>query len=82
MPLAAVAGRSSICHDGFTRAHYCPTFKAEIHSLAAARRAIQIYLAEPVADDDTLGRVRFALSVVAAAVQDRAFDARIGIPLL
>jgi glutamate-1-semialdehyde 2,1-aminomutase len=50
MPLAAVAGRGSIFHAGFARTHYCPTFKAEIYSLAAARAAIGIYRREPVAD--------------------------------
>jgi glutamate-1-semialdehyde 2,1-aminomutase len=50
MPLAAVAGRGSIFHAGFARTHYCPTFKAEIYSLAAARAAIDIYRREPVAD--------------------------------
>jgi glutamate-1-semialdehyde aminotransferase len=50
LPLAAVAGRSRIFFDGFARTHYCPTFKAEIYSLAAARKAIQIYRAEPIAD--------------------------------
>jgi glutamate-1-semialdehyde aminotransferase len=161
MPLAAVAGRSSIFHAGFTRTHYCPTFKAEIYSLAAARRAIQIYRTEPIVDhiwrtgarlmagidamcvelgvpgrctgpafrftltfddpdpiarrqlrtlymqellrqalltvtgvmlpsyahsdadvNETLKRTGIALSVVADAVRDRAFDARIEIPLL
>ena len=50
MPLAAVAGRAAIFHTGFARTHYCPTFKAEIYSLAAARAAIDIYRREPVAD--------------------------------
>jgi glutamate-1-semialdehyde 2,1-aminomutase len=50
MPLAAVAGRGSIFHAGFARTHYCPTFKAEIYSLAAAKAAIGIYRREPVAE--------------------------------
>jgi glutamate-1-semialdehyde 2,1-aminomutase len=50
MPLAAVAGRAAIFHAGFSRTHYCPTFKAEIYSLAAARAAIRIYRTEPIAD--------------------------------
>jgi glutamate-1-semialdehyde 2,1-aminomutase len=50
MPLAAVAGRRSIFHAGFARTHYCPTFKAEIYSLAAAKAAIGVYRSEPVAD--------------------------------
>ena len=49
MPLSAVAGRGSIFHAGFARTQYCPTFKAEIYSLAAARAAIAIYRREPVA---------------------------------
>ncbi|HEX6462999.1 MAG TPA: aminotransferase class III-fold pyridoxal phosphate-dependent enzyme [Vicinamibacterales bacterium] len=48
MPLAAVAGQARIFHDGFAKTHYCPTFKAEIYSLAAAKRAIEIYRTEPV----------------------------------
>src|SRR5204862_286416 len=50
MPLSAVAGRASIFHAGFARTHYCPTFKAEIYSLAAAKAAIGIYRREPVAE--------------------------------
>lgn len=36
--------------DGFAKTHYCPTFKAEIYSLAAARAAIGIYRTEPVVE--------------------------------
>jgi glutamate-1-semialdehyde 2,1-aminomutase len=50
MPLAAVAGRGAIFHTGFAHTHYCPTFKAEIYSLAAARAAIDIYRRERVAE--------------------------------
>jgi glutamate-1-semialdehyde 2,1-aminomutase len=50
MPLSALVGSSRIFLNGFARTHYCPTFKAEIYSLAAARAAIQIYRSEPVAE--------------------------------
>jgi glutamate-1-semialdehyde aminotransferase/predicted aldo/keto reductase-like oxidoreductase len=49
MPLAALVGRSEIFHRGFALTHYCPTFKEEVYSLAAARAAIEIYRTEPVA---------------------------------
>jgi glutamate-1-semialdehyde 2,1-aminomutase len=50
MPLSALVGRSRIFLDAYHKTHYCPTFKAEIYSLAAARAAIAIYRNEPVAD--------------------------------
>ena len=50
MPLAALVGRERIFLDAFHRTHYCPTFKAEVYSLAAARAAIDIYRTEPVVD--------------------------------
>ena len=51
MPLAALARpRRAIFLAGFARTHYCPTFKGEIYSLAAAKAAIGIYRAEPVAE--------------------------------
>jgi glutamate-1-semialdehyde 2,1-aminomutase len=50
MPLSAVAGAARIFHTAFARTHYCPTFKGEVYSFAAARAAIEIYRAEPVID--------------------------------
>ena len=50
MPLSALAGRASVFHAGFARTHYCPTFKGEVYSFAAAKRAIEIYRTEPVID--------------------------------
>lgn len=49
MPLSALIGPAHIFYNGFFKTHYCPTFKGEIYSLAAARAAIQIYREEPVA---------------------------------
>jgi glutamate-1-semialdehyde 2,1-aminomutase len=50
MPLSALVGRSRIFFDAFHKTHYCPTFKAEVYSLAAARAAIGIYRTEPIAE--------------------------------
>jgi glutamate-1-semialdehyde aminotransferase len=49
MPLSALVGRSRIFHEGFALTHYCPTFKGEVYSFAAAKAAIDIYRTEPVA---------------------------------
>ena len=50
MPLSALVGRSRVFHEGFARTHYCPTFKGEVYSFAAAKAAIEIYRSEPVAE--------------------------------
>lgn len=50
MPLAALLGPDRLFVDHFHKTHYCPTFKSEAYSLAAARAAIQIYRTEPVVD--------------------------------
>jgi glutamate-1-semialdehyde 2,1-aminomutase len=50
MPLSAVTGAAGIFHSAFARTHYCPTFKGEVYSFAAAKAAIEIYRAEPVID--------------------------------
>ena len=50
MPLSALVGRSRIFHQGFARTHYCPTFKGEVYTFAAAKAAIEIYRSEPVAE--------------------------------
>ncbi len=50
MPLAALVGKSHIFEQCMERTHYGPTFKGEVYSLAAAKAAIQIYRAEPVAE--------------------------------
>jgi glutamate-1-semialdehyde 2,1-aminomutase len=49
MPLAGLIGRTRRFHELIARTRYCPTFKAEVYSLAAARAAIAIYRSEPVA---------------------------------
>jgi glutamate-1-semialdehyde 2,1-aminomutase len=49
MPLAALVGRTRRFHDLIARTRYCPTFKAEVYSLAAAKAAMAIYRTEPVA---------------------------------
>jgi len=49
MPLAALIGRTRRFHELMARTRYCPTFKAEVYSFAAAKAAIPIYRAEPVA---------------------------------
>jgi glutamate-1-semialdehyde aminotransferase len=50
MPLSAVLGPRRIFFDAFFKTHYCPTFKGEIYSFAAAHAAIPIYRREPVAE--------------------------------
>ena len=50
MPLSAVVGASKIFHQAFAKTHYCPTFKGEVYSFAAAKAAIEIYRAEPVVE--------------------------------
>jgi glutamate-1-semialdehyde 2,1-aminomutase/spore coat polysaccharide biosynthesis protein SpsF len=49
-PLSALIGPARIFHTAFARTHYCPTFKGEIHSFAAAKAAIEIYRREPIAE--------------------------------
>jgi glutamate-1-semialdehyde 2,1-aminomutase len=48
MPLSAVVGAARIFHTAFPRTHYCPTFKGEVYSFAAAKAAIGVYRSEPV----------------------------------
>jgi glutamate-1-semialdehyde 2,1-aminomutase len=48
MPLSAVVGAARVFHTAFARTHYCPTFKGEVYSFAAAKAAIGIYRSEPV----------------------------------
>ena len=50
MPLSALVGRAEIFQRGMKNVWYCPTFKGEIYSFAAARTSMQIYREEPVAD--------------------------------
>jgi glutamate-1-semialdehyde aminotransferase len=50
MPLSALVGRADIMESAMHRTHYGPTFKGEIYSLAAAKAALEIYRAEPVAE--------------------------------
>lgn len=50
MPLAALIARTRRFHDLIAHTHYCPTFKAEVYSLAAAKAAIGIYRREPVTE--------------------------------
>ncbi|MFL6446247.1 MAG: aminotransferase class III-fold pyridoxal phosphate-dependent enzyme [Bryobacteraceae bacterium] len=49
MPLAALIGPYRIFLEHFHKTHFCPTFKSEVYSLAAAKAAIDIYRSEPVA---------------------------------
>ena len=49
-PLAALLGSGRVFFEAFPRTHYCPTFKAEVYSFAAARAALRIYREEPVAE--------------------------------
>ncbi len=48
MPLAALLGKSEIFYRTFHKTHYCPTFKGEVYSLAAAKAAIEIYRTQKV----------------------------------
>lgn len=50
MPLSALVGKSSIFHNTFHRTHYCPTFKGEIYSFAAAKASIDIYRTQQVSE--------------------------------
>ena len=50
MPLSALVGTIADLSQGFARTHYCPTFKGEVYSFAAAKAAIEIYRSEPVAE--------------------------------
>ncbi len=50
MPLSALIGPYRIFLEHFHKTHFCPTFRGEVYSLAAAQAAIGIYRAEPVAD--------------------------------
>ncbi len=49
MPLAALGGRAAPLEAAMDRAHYGPTYRGEAYSLVAARAALQVYEAEPVA---------------------------------
>lgn len=50
MPLSALLGPYRIFLEHFHKTHFCPTFRGEVYSLAAARAAIGIYRSEPVAE--------------------------------
>jgi glutamate-1-semialdehyde aminotransferase len=50
MPLSALLMPYRIALEHFQHTHFCPTFRHEIYSLAAARAAVQIYRQEPVAE--------------------------------
>lgn len=50
MPLSALVGRAHVMERAMDHAHYGPTAKGEIYSLAAAKAALQIYREEPVAE--------------------------------
>lgn len=49
-PLAGLLGSRRVFFEAFPRTHYCPTFKGEVYSFAAARAALRIYREEPVAE--------------------------------
>jgi glutamate-1-semialdehyde aminotransferase len=73
-PLSALGGRRAILQAAMGRTHYGPTFRGEVYSLAAARAALRIYAAEPVAERVTAHgeRLRAALDRAAA---DAGLDA-------
>ena len=48
--LRARSARARNFLDFFHKTHFCPTFRGEVYSLAAARAALEIYRTEPVAD--------------------------------
>jgi glutamate-1-semialdehyde 2,1-aminomutase len=48
MPLSALVGRREVIAPNLAKACYFPTFRGEIYSLAAARKAIEIYRTEDV----------------------------------
>src|SRR5262249_477209 len=48
-PLSALVGRTDVFRRAMANAHYTPTFRGEVYSLAAAKAAIHIYRQEPVA---------------------------------
>jgi glutamate-1-semialdehyde 2,1-aminomutase len=50
MPLSAILGPYRLFLDYFHKTHFCPTFRGEVYSLAAARAALGIYRSEPVAE--------------------------------
>lgn len=50
MPLSALVGKAHILQCAMGNTHYGPTFKGEVYSFAAARAALEIYRAEPVAE--------------------------------
>jgi glutamate-1-semialdehyde aminotransferase/predicted aldo/keto reductase-like oxidoreductase len=49
MPLSALVGRRDVIAPNLSKACYFPTFRGEVYSLAAARKAIEIYRSEDVA---------------------------------
>jgi glutamate-1-semialdehyde aminotransferase/predicted aldo/keto reductase-like oxidoreductase len=50
MPLSALIGPYRHFLPHFHKTHFCPTFKGEVLSLAAARAALRIYRSEPVVE--------------------------------
>jgi glutamate-1-semialdehyde 2,1-aminomutase len=50
MPLSALVGRADVFRRGLPRAHYSPTFKAEVYSFAAAKATLDVYRREPVSN--------------------------------
>ena len=50
MPLSALLGRADVFQRALPKAFYCPTFKGEVYSFAAAKASIEIYEREPVAE--------------------------------
>src|SRR5262249_10305289 len=51
MPLSALVGRADVFRRSMASAHYGPTYRGEVYSLAAAKAAMRIYREEPVARD-------------------------------
>ena len=48
MPLSALVGKREVIAPNLSKASYFPTFRGEIYSLAAARKAIEIYRSEDI----------------------------------
>jgi glutamate-1-semialdehyde aminotransferase len=68
LPLSALGGRAAVLEAAMDRTHYGPTYRGECYSLLAARAALDVYAAEPVAAHVTAcgARLKAALERAAA----------------
>jgi glutamate-1-semialdehyde 2,1-aminomutase len=80
MPLSALIGPSRLFLDGFHKTHFCPTFRGEVYSLAAARAALPIYRDEPVVDHVWRHGARLREAILAAARDARVAGRCSGAP--